>query len=112
MKEVNKMKQTILILMVSFVAVTKGIATDFDFKNVNSNTAQHNQVTSNRSQNTIIHFNQDYIDESNQGTSDSVNEKLDVVVNPESEKTDSSNKEESEQPRSEMIAGAMGIGIF
>ena len=106
------MKQTIIILMVCVVAVAKGFSADFDYKSVTSNSAQNERVSSERSQTVDSKLNNDFTDVSIQVKNNIADETMDVEVNLTSDKTDSSNKERTEEVRSEMIAGAMGIGIF
>lgn len=112
MKEANKMKQTIIILMIFAAAVAKGLSANYDYKSVKSNPAQNEQVSPDRNQTTDSKTNNDFTLVSNQVLSNRADESAVAENNSKTEKFDLSNKEETELARSEMIASAMGIGIF
>jgi preprotein translocase subunit SecF len=102
------MKQTIIILIVCVVAVAKGFSANFDYKSVTSHSAQSKQLTSDLIQIAYTPLHTNYRSEGNHDTNNGAKE----IFNKVSEESNSSNSNESEQARSEMIAGAMGIGIF
>ena len=102
------MRMTIVILMVLVAAVAKGFSADFNYKSDASNSAQSTQVTSDRIQTNNSKLNNDFTDVSDQVNNGRANES----VNSTTEKTESSESDETEQAGSEMIASAMGIGIF
>jgi hypothetical protein len=107
------MKQTIIISMIFLIAVAKGFSADFTIKDNKSDSPPNNHITSDGVQNAEFQIQEDYTYNKVQPIGNSNIDRPNILENNlELEETDLSNNEVSEQARSDMIAGAMGIGIF
>jgi hypothetical protein len=107
------MRQAIILSMIFFLTFADGFSADYTVKDPKSNSPEKNLVVDNESRKADFQQKQDYTYNDIQGVVNNITDIQDKSgINSELEKTDSPENKESEEARSDMIAGAMGIGIF
>ena len=107
------MKQAIIFSMIFLSTYAVGFSSDLTFKDTKSDSPENNLIVDNGGPKAYFQLNHDYRYHEIQGIDDKISGSQDNSGNNlELEKTDSPDNEESEDVRSHMIAGAMGIGIF
>ena len=99
--------------MIFLLIFSEGFSADYTVKDAKSYSPEKDHIITNGDQKADFQLKQEYTASDIQGIVNNIGDIEDYSGNKlELEKTDSPDNKDSEQVRSNMIAGAMGIGIF